>query len=84
MEKINERIKKKKIQIEKTEERLIKYKDQLKSYEKQKQEIKIKDLLSVLDDKGLDIAEATSLLASKKINNEEENNNNNQNNNGFQ
>ena len=76
MEKINEKNKKKQEQIERTEEKLKKYKDQLKSYEKQKEEMKINNLLKVLDKKGLDITEATSLLANKEVGDETPINNN--------
>ena len=76
MEKLNERIQKKEEQIKKTEERLKKYKQQLKDYEQQKEEMKINNLLKVLDKKGLDITEATSLLANKEVGSETPNNNN--------
>lgn len=75
MEKINERIKRKEEQIKTTQNRLAKYRRDLKDLQEQKEALEIKELLNVLNEKGLDINEATELLANK--NSDETNHNNN-------
>lgn len=75
MEKINERIKRKEEQIKTTQNRLAKYRRDLKDLHDQKEALEIKELLNVLNEKGLDINEATELLANK--NSDETNHNNN-------
>lgn len=74
MEKINERIKRKEEQIKTTQNRLAKYRRDLKDLHDQKEALEIKELLNVLNEKGLDINEATELLANK--NSDETNHNN--------
>ncbi len=75
MEKINDRIKRKEEQIKTTQNKLAKYRRDLKDLQEQKEALEIKELLNVLNEKGLDINEATELLANK--NSDETNHNNN-------
>ena len=62
MEKIFEKIKKKEHQIKTTEKRLAKQKEQLKALKQQKKEREMKELFSVIEDKGMSIEEAVKFL----------------------
>ena len=62
IEKIKEQMAKKEAQIQKTEKRKKKYREQLKELEQQVEVIKVNSLLQTIKEKGLNIEEAASLI----------------------
>lgn len=65
MEKINQKIERKKAQIQKTENTLKKQKQQLKEYEQQKKDKEMKKLFSTLQEKNMDIDEAMKIIKNE-------------------